>query len=247
MVSELPPRARRIRLTTDCMQYSMGTTSACAENTQRIARFAINKRNYLRVRGEYATPPPCETRHTELPPRARRIPAPITFCENQCGTTSACAENTSGVYQNILRNRNYLRVRGEYATSPFLSWYSWELPPRARRIPRCLKIMALAVGTTSACAENTAGVVCGGEATWNYLRVRGEYVTAFKASISNEELPPRARRIPDNYDIMIVSAGTTSACAENTATDGEFPHATRNYLRVRGEYELNSGQAESNL
>ena len=155
MVSELPPRARRIRLTTDCMQYSMGTTSACAENTQRIARFAINKRNYLRVRGEYATPPPCETRHTELPPRARRIPAPITFCENQCGTTSACAENTSGVYQNILRNRNYLRVRGEYATSPFLSWYSWELPPRARRIPRCLKIMALAVGTTSACAENT--------------------------------------------------------------------------------------------
>ena len=155
MVSELPPRARRIRLTTDCMQYSMGTTSACAENTQRIARFAINKRNYLRVRGEYATPPPCETRHTELPPRARRIPAPITFCENQCGTTSACAENTSGVYQNILRNRNYLRVRGEYKRRRAIEINPLELPPRARRIPRAGRKSHPVLGTTSACAENT--------------------------------------------------------------------------------------------
>ena len=50
----------------------------------------------------------------ELPPRARRILAPIIFCENQCGTTSACAENTTDFQIGWWDNGNYLRVRGEY-------------------------------------------------------------------------------------------------------------------------------------
>ena len=175
MTQELPPRARRILAKNVAHNHGVGTTSACAENTQRIARFAINKRNYLRVRGEYATPPPCETRHTELPPRARRIPAPITFCENQCGTTSACAENTSGVYQNILRNRNYLRVRGEYDPRGKPLCTPMELPPRARRIQQRRSVGRPQVGTTSACAENTRRACSGQMNHRNYLRVRGEY------------------------------------------------------------------------
>ena len=71
-------------------------------------------------------------------------------------------------------------------------------------------------GTTSACAENTGYPYECSRTARNYLRVRGEYFTAFTQSGSCRELPPRARRIrpmSDNYDIMI---GTTSACAENT-------------------------------
>ena len=52
-----------------------------------------------------------------------------------------------------------------------------------------------------------------------------------------EELPPRARRIhgpPLNHHMV---NGTTSACAENTATHTSVKPATRNYLRVRGEYD----------
>ena len=33
-------------------------------------------------------------------------------------------------------------------------------------------------------------------------------------------------------------AGTTSACAENTRAPGLYPHQARNYLRVRGEYQI---------
>ena len=33
----------------------------------------------------------------------------------EVGTTSACAENTTRLYQNPSPKRNYLRVRGEYS------------------------------------------------------------------------------------------------------------------------------------
>ena len=53
-------------------------------------------------------------RHLELPPRARRIPDPVSPGETHHGTTSACAENTYGYKVLKEDGRNYLRVRGEY-------------------------------------------------------------------------------------------------------------------------------------
>ena len=50
------------------------------------------------------------------------------------------------------------------------------------------------------------------------------------------ELPPRARRIPRVAPIIGELRGTTSACAENTATSGIGDDIPGNYLRVRGEY-----------
>ena len=50
---ELPPRARRIPVYFNQETKKMGTTSACAENTQTQLGIALLLRNYLRVRGEY--------------------------------------------------------------------------------------------------------------------------------------------------------------------------------------------------
>ena len=52
---ELPPRARRILITDAEKCLFVGTTSACAENTQYISEHLHGTRNYLRVRGEYFT------------------------------------------------------------------------------------------------------------------------------------------------------------------------------------------------
>ena len=66
-------------------------------------------------------------------------------------------------------------MRGEYFF--FAKWRptNLELPPRARRIPLARMADAGADGTTSACAENTAGSIPAGLRGRNYLRVRGEY------------------------------------------------------------------------
>ena len=71
---------------------------------------------------------------------------------------------------------NYLRVRGEYWMRRMKHIYGWELPPRARRILMDFFMYARELGTTSACAENTATFHGAKPKAWNYLRVRGEYL-----------------------------------------------------------------------
>ena len=111
---ELPPRARRIQIHFGNNSTKIGTTSACAENTQGRHSSFPTMGNYLRVRGEY--PHNCyrSTASAELPPRARRIRyrglAPLAYR----GTTSACAENTADSILPPNVRGNYLRVRGEY-------------------------------------------------------------------------------------------------------------------------------------
>ena len=111
-----------------------------------------------------------------------------------------------------------------------------ELPPRARRIQYELDVAELRNGTTSACAENTFIELAIAGYIRNYLRVRGEYFTAFTQSGSCRELPPRARRIPTRENLIQQNRGTTSACAENTGGCLVLILHDGNYLRVRGEY-----------
>ena len=152
---ELPPRARRILITGIVRGLDWGTTSACAENTHWWWFPQDSRRNYLRVRGEYSRRCTLLSEILELPPRARRIHLARNRNLNFRGTTSACAENTGGVWSTGGVWRNYLRVRGEYGK--FAEAISWvvELPPRARRIPSSVAPVAATRGTTSACAENT--------------------------------------------------------------------------------------------
>ena len=56
-------------------------------------------------------------------------------------------------------------------------WKNQELPPHARRIRELIIEAKRGKGTTSACAENTLRFTQAGKAAWNYLRMRGEYIT----------------------------------------------------------------------
>ena len=195
-------------------------------------------RNYLRVRGEYSHSPRICKYCSELPPRARRIRKRFRLRQTQIGTTSACAENTKTRIVQLMRYRNYLRVRGEYVTHAPLTPTIKELPPRARRIRRTPPQARSLIGTTSACAENTCVFRTFAANFRNYLRVRGEYFSMSISAIFTGELPPRARRIPSSVPSVIPRPGTTSACAENTLFRSFLVFSQWNYLRVRGEYRI---------
>ena len=173
--TELPPRARRIPFETIGNVIQRGTTSACAENTTPLRAADINPRNYLRVRGEYCSEAFSSSALRELPPRARRIHGRIHMEKPKNGTTSACAENTALGFSSPDRSGNYLRVRGEYPEIKVSIARKMELPPRARRIHRRIGMVCSAMGTTSACAENTVNLSMLDLKMRNYLRVRGEY------------------------------------------------------------------------
>ena len=213
---ELPPRARRIHVDRGTGHGYRGTTSACAENTQEFLIEAAATRNYLRVRGEYSKSLLYKSALSELPPRARRIHIFVRTAVEIRGTTSACAENTKEgrEFDGVLGN--YLRVRGEYSSSPVFPRNPTELPPRARRILANETASLPNAGTTSACAENTTTNADHKTTPRNYLRVRGEYFGHHARCPLRGELPPRARRIPIGNVIQKVRERTTSACAENT-------------------------------
>ena len=154
--------------------------------------------------------------HEELPPRARRIQWDTCWAVDADGTTSACAENTEPPHHLRMIGGNYLRVRGEYHCPRQDQYFSWELPPRARRIPTMLPAFIRPGGTTSACAENTLLPRYPPRKPGNYLRVRGEYNTWVWRPGQMLELPPRARRIRGVGVLPAENLGTTSACAENT-------------------------------
>ena len=136
--TELPPRARRIPPPKSDCYHTIGTTSACAENTLNPDHGGQPSRNYLRVRGEYRWVAGAAVLIGELPPRARRIRGEVGDFPLWIGTTSACAENTPLAYLNTKTHGNYLRVRGEYGAIEQDADIILELPPRARRILRLL-------------------------------------------------------------------------------------------------------------
>ena len=216
---ELPPHARRIPGTRFNTSPLVGTTSACAENTRCVHPSGGGGENYLRMRGEYRRRCSSPCLRLELPPHARRI-HPIAR-GNTWGlrTTSACAENTRQYRDLGRRFRNYLRMRGEYQRTFLPTIIDGELPPHARRIPQVTVSSVTFLGTTSACAENTAAPSSGRPWYWNYLRMRGEYVFLVCLCRVFSELPPHARRIHFIAPIGDVDHGTTSACAENTRSD----------------------------
>ena len=93
---------------------SLGTTSACAENTVTHRGTAQASGNYLRMRGEYGYPNNTKYARVELPPHARRILRTLVLFRGGFGTTSACAENTAFRDREEFSQGNYLRMRGEY-------------------------------------------------------------------------------------------------------------------------------------
>ena len=132
----------------------------------------------------------------ELPPRTRRILVQGEKCGFRIGTTSACAENTTLPRVGKWEKWNYLRVCGEYAEAREKKIGMLELPPRTRRILQLDNIPTVPLGTTSAYAENTGIIRVIVSPRRNYLRVRGEYISQYSASVRSGELPPRTRRIP---------------------------------------------------
>ena len=137
LVQELPPRTRRILVSSAVLLQTSGTTSAHAENTGSRPNANANLRNYLRARGEYLKPPCACSLKPELPPRTRRIPGQPVPAPVQGGTTSAHAENTSGHGETPSDWGNYLRARGEYSYEQSNGEEKVELPPRTRRILHC--------------------------------------------------------------------------------------------------------------
>ena len=151
------------------------------------------------------------------------------------GNTSACAEKRLLSPGAVRENRKYLHMRGEEMRSLRISWFISEIPPHARRRDPHSRIIHIAGGNTSACAEKSISCPLPPPLSRKYLRMRGEESPDKRCHAPYREISPHARRRVPTMVATIIFRGNTSACAEKSLQSTSHSRGTRKYLRMRGE------------
>ena len=151
-----PPRVRSRRFRACRRSCSLGITSACAEQTLLIGLEKPPIRDHLRVCGADNYEQIDQQTMPGSPPRVRSRPFRRFNHYRRRGITSACAEQTSGLYRSSCCGRDHLRVCGADTFRTPDDAAVWGSPPRVRsRLIYNLQLLAV-LGITSACAEQTS-------------------------------------------------------------------------------------------
>ena len=193
-----------------------GNTSACAEKRLLSPGAVRENRKYLHMRGEEMRSLRISWFISEIPPHARRRDPHSRIIHIAGGNTSACAEKRLLSPGAVRENRKYLHMRGEEMRSLRISWFISEIPPHARRRDPHSRIIHIAGGNTSACAEKSISCPLPPPLSRKYLRMRGEESPDKRCHAPYREISPHARRRVPTMVATIIFRGNTSACAEKS-------------------------------
>ena len=129
-------------------------------------------------------------------------------------------------------------MRGEY-TAPF-SFVNVCLgsPPLARGVRTTRQTAKNGVGITPACAGSTSALYCCHKLTQDHPRLRGEYNTSAKASITMKGSPPLARGVLSLVPSINLTKRIIPACAGSTVTIPVTMLSSWDHPRLRGEYAI---------
>ena len=193
---EIPPHARRREVHKKAACLGHGNNSACAEKSHLVLQ--------------------SHSQGSEIPPHARRRDPHSRIIHIAGGNTSACAEKRLLSPGAVRENRKYLHMRGEEMRSLRISWFISEIPPHARRRDPHSRIIHIAGGNTSACAEKSISCPLPPPLSRKYLRMRGEESPDKRCHAPYREISPHARRRVPTMVATIIFRGNTSACAEKS-------------------------------
>ena len=146
-------RSRQVRA--DAVHDELGITSACAEQTKRLAHRSRLLRDHLRVCGADSDETTPDYSDIGSPPRVRSRPIRHEQTNGLGRITSACAEQTQRLDRELISIGDHLRVCGADSARAFSTPSVMGSPPRVRsRLP--IRVIGhQKTGITSACAEQT--------------------------------------------------------------------------------------------
>ena len=150
-----PPRVRSRPHHPDVAVGAVGITSACAEQTYGCSPHAKPSKDHLRVCGADGMTSAFLPPQPGSPPRVRSRLQREHGHQMVAGITSACAEQTSLECSRSWSDWDHLRVCGADSASISSASTRSGSPPRVRSRPGGLGSVRIAVGITSACAEQT--------------------------------------------------------------------------------------------
>ena len=129
---------------------------------------------------------------------------------------SAYAGNTCQNWQSRGQQRDYPRLRGEYAGRPLMSANTSGSPPLARGILKTMHRTATGTGITPARGGNTDLRFQKNRRKRDHPRSRGEYRLLYNLPSGFQGSPPLARGIRCQLAIGLRRIGITHARAGNT-------------------------------
>ena len=209
-----PPRVRSRRAHRHESGGHAGITSACAEQTGRVACGPSCNGDHLRVCGADVSKTGSTNYSEGSPPRVRSRPSPPSITPES--------------------NRDHLRVCGADYPRLDAEAYRWGSPPRVRSRLWCLHCRPGCPGITSACAEQTPRRASPAHGSWDHLRVCGADASVDGLVVDELGSPPRVRSRPDGRPHRRWYAGITSACAEQTCESRVRLRGAWDHLRVCG-------------
>ena len=151
------------------------------------------------------------------PPRVRSRLTPPHRAWVGLGITSACAEQTCRADATRRQPEDHLRVCGADYPMILLDGLIYGSPPRVRSRHHGIKCTPAQGGITSACAEQTGCPTCKWQDAGDHLRVCGADALVKIVRQRLHGSPPRVRSRRVRRTRCGMSAGITSACAEQTA------------------------------
>ena len=134
--------------------------------------------------------------------------------------------------------RDHLRVCGADVLRSYQTVMQLGSPPRVRSRLHDISQQLPYIGITSACAEQTSPKVSKNAVMEDHLRVCGADFVHFSTPAAPWGSPPRVRSRRLWRSRSWLSAGITSACAEQTKRRVEWHHQCRDHLRVCGADRL---------
>ena len=168
------------------------------------------------------------------PPRVRSRPLEGLVTFGVDGITSACAEQTAICPTPSYTTADHLRVCGADVVLFLTLRRLGGSPPRVRSRHRELTQQSPRRGITSACAEQTDGVLMRTSPSEDHLRVCGADIKDKAAKLAARGSPPRVRSRLLVSPVGCSVAGITSACAEQTPCVRTRRASRWDHLRVCG-------------
>ena len=172
------------------------------------------------------------------PPRVRSRHDRVRGQIVHVGIASACAEQTSMPWMPSRVTRDHHLDCGAEGWRHLCQVRARGSPPRVRSRPRCRGCRRGLRGITSACAEQTVGVIFVQSVLGDHLRVCGADRSTNDSQDNRTGSPPRVRSRRCSCTSVPRRCGITSACAEQTTPWSNSSTTSTDHLRVCGADEL---------
>ena len=213
-----------------------GIIPACAGNTLGCDKFAAERGDHPRMRGEH-TPSGWQDVHTAgSSPHVRGTHPRDRDAGRADGIIPACAGNTLSAMASRFGLRDHPRMCGEHRVGVHFAFESAGSSPHVQGTQLADGRAFLDDGIIPACAGNTHASRISVPSSWDHPRMCGEHWSETNLAVQSGGSSPHVRGTRNGMPMRLQAVGIIPACAGNTWPPTASRDCRRDHPRMCGEH-----------